>query len=78
MQQTYSSNDLLQLIYDEYNDCCTDYHIRKELLSNERLAAEYRELKAAISLLKSHEIAPKSSSIETILSMSKSNENQLA
>lgn len=74
MKQSYTYNDLLPLIYDELNDCCTSYKIKSEILADEQLAKEYRELKSAVSLLNSNDLAPKSQTIESILHRSKQGE----
>ena len=76
MNQTFTHNDLLNLIYGEINDCCTEIAIKKELLQNESLAADYRELKKSVSLLNANELSPKPSTIAAILERSK--EKQLA
>ncbi len=76
MDQTFTHNDLLNLIYGEINDCCTEIAIKKELLQNEALAVEYRELKKSVSLLHANELSPKSSTISAILERSR--EKQMA
>ncbi len=77
MNQTYSHNDLLSLIYGETQDNCVDFKVKQEILVNDALAAEYRELKNAVSILNANELSPKSSTVNAILQKSKRTEKEL-
>lgn len=70
MNQTFTQNDLLTLIYDEKDDC-SNIKVKKELVTNPTLAAEYRELKQVVSILDNNLLEPKSNTVQTILKHSK-------
>lgn len=70
MNQTFTQNDLLTLLYDE-NDSCTNIKVKKELITNAALAAEYRELKQTTSVLDNNLLSPKSNSVQSILNYSR-------
>lgn len=69
MIQTYTSNDLLTLIYGE-TDTCGSFKIKQEILQNPELAKEYRELRSTKSALDSHQMSPNKATISNILKMS--------
>lgn len=77
MDQTYTQQHLLQFIYGEL-DYCTQVAIKKEILADPALAEEYRKMKSSVSLLNSHEMSPKPSTVNAVLKASKSRQEELA
>jgi len=76
MIQTYTSNDLLTLIYGE-TDTCGSFKIKQEILQNPELAKEYRELRSTKSILESHHLSPKKATISRILELSQKGVKEL-
>jgi hypothetical protein len=78
MTQKFTHNDLLKLIYNEVDDCCTEIAIKKEIHADDDLANQYRELRNAKALLTSNELAPNADTVQAIINKSKSTKKEFA
>lgn len=74
MTENFTKNHLLTAIYDE-TDSCSQYKMKKSLLEDKELAAEYRMLKSTVSTLENNLLKPKTSTVKNILQYSKQKEN---
>jgi hypothetical protein len=74
MTENFTKNQLLTAIYDE-TDSCSQYKMKKSLLEDKELAAEYRLLKSTVSTLENNLLEPKTSTVKNILQYSKQKEN---
>jgi hypothetical protein len=70
MIKIFTQNDLIRLLYQETSEAETR-EIKKALLCDSELQAQYNELKVSIDALNDVQMQPSSASVLTILSHSR-------
>ncbi|MFA0961926.1 hypothetical protein AB9P05_08965 [Roseivirga sp. BDSF3-8] len=71
MTKTFTPNDLIRFVYQETSDT-ENRIIERELLCDSELLDEYIELRLAVQGLDEFSMSPSQSSIDAVLSFSKS------